>query len=66
MNLFNDIRVLVLENLEAMQVAGVLPAGLDFASIVVEPPRDLAHGDMASNAAMVLAKPAQLSPRVIA
>ena len=66
MNLFNDIRVLVLENLEAMQVAGVLPAGLDFASIVVEPPRDLAHGDMASNAAMVLAKPAQLSPRAIA
>ena len=66
MNLFNDIRVLVLENLEAMQVAGVLPAGLDFASIVVEPPRDLAHGDMASNAAMVLAKPAQLSPRVTA
>ena len=66
MNLFNDIRVLVLENLEAMQVAGVLPAGLDFAAIVVEPPRDLAHGDMASNAAMVLAKPAQMSPRAIA
>ncbi len=66
MNLFNDIRVLVLENLEAMQVAGVLPEGLDFAAIVVEPPRDLAHGDMASNAAMVLAKPAQMSPRAIA
>ncbi|MBD3756424.1 MAG: hypothetical protein IE937_12555, partial [Gammaproteobacteria bacterium] len=35
-----------------------LPQGLDTAQVTVEPPRDPAHGDMATNAAMVLAKPA--------
>ena len=39
--------------------AGVLPAGIDQSRIVVEPPRDAAHGDMATNAAMVLAKEAR-------
>jgi hypothetical protein len=43
-----------------------LPPGLDFAAVTVEPPRDPAHGDMATNAAMVLAKPAGLKPREIA
>jgi arginyl-tRNA synthetase len=43
-----------------------LPAGLDLAAITVEPPREAAHGDMATNAAMVLAKPAGLAPRAIA
>jgi arginyl-tRNA synthetase len=38
--------------------AGVLPAGIDQSRITVEPPRDLTHGDMATNAAMVLAKDA--------
>ena len=66
MNLFTDIRALVLEALTKMQADGVLPAGLDFAAIAVEPPRDPAHGDMATNAAMVLAKPAGLKPREIA
>ncbi len=59
MNLFTDIRSLVLEALSAMQAAGDLPDGLDFANVTVEPPRDPAHGDMATNAAMVLAKPAR-------
>ncbi|WP_371224455.1 arginine--tRNA ligase [Roseovarius sp. 2305UL8-3] len=66
MNLFTDIRSLVLEALGAMQEAGDLPAGLDFANVAVEPPRDAAHGDMATNAAMVLAKPAGAKPRDIA
>ena len=66
MNLFTDIRTLVLDSLAAMQRAGDLPSGLDFAAVAVEPPRDPAHGDMATNAAMVLAKPAGLAPRVIA
>ncbi len=66
MNLFNDIRVLVLDSLAAMQAEGELPRGLDFAAVAVEPPRDPAHGDMATNAAMVLAKPAGLQPRAIA
>ncbi len=66
MNLFTDIRALVIENLTAMQAEGVLPDGLDFANVTVEPPRDAAHGDMATNAAMVLAKPAKMKPRDIA
>jgi len=66
MNLFSDIRVLVIDALTDMQTAGTLPPGLDYAAVAVEPPRDPAHGDMATNAAMVLAKPAGLAPRVIA
>ena len=66
MNLFAEIRLLVLESLRAMQADGGLPAGLDFTNVAVEPPRDALHGDMASNAAMVLAKPAGLKPRAIA
>ncbi len=66
MNLFSDIRALVIEALEAMVAEGVLPAGLDFAAVTVEPPRDALHGDMATNAAMVLAKPAGRVPRAIA
>jgi arginyl-tRNA synthetase len=52
--------------LRAMQAAGELPAGLDFSAITAEPPRDPAHGDIATNAAMVLAKPAARKPRDIA
>jgi arginyl-tRNA synthetase len=66
MNLFAEIRSLVIDSLTALAADGVLPAGLDMAQVAVEPPRDPAHGDMATNAAMVLAKPAGLSPRVIA
>ena len=43
--------------LKAMQAAGELPGALDFSAITAEPPRDAAHGDVATNAAMVLAKP---------
>jgi len=66
MNLFNDIRALVIDCLGAMAAEGVLPAGLETAAVTVEPPRDAAHGDMATNAAMVLAKPAGQQPRAIA
>ncbi|MDJ0629226.1 MAG: arginine--tRNA ligase [Rhodobacter sp.] len=66
MNLFSDIRALVIDRLAAMAEAGALPAGLAMDNVSVEPPRDAAHGDMATNAAMVLAKPAGLKPRDIA
>ncbi|MEE2946122.1 MAG: arginine--tRNA ligase [Pseudomonadota bacterium] len=66
MNLFSEIRDLVIEQLTAMQSEGALPEGLDFTNVAVEPPRDAAHGDMATNAAMVLAKPAKMKPRDIA
>ncbi|WP_425038793.1 arginine--tRNA ligase [Primorskyibacter sp. S187A] len=66
MNLFSDIRALVISALESLQAESVLPEGLDFRNVTVEPPRDPAHGDMATNAAMVLAKPAKSKPRDIA
>ncbi|MEL7127095.1 MAG: arginine--tRNA ligase, partial [Pseudomonadota bacterium] len=66
MNLFADIRVLVLDTLDALTAAGTLPGGLATDNVTVEPPRDAAHGDMATNAAMVLAKPAGMKPRDIA
>ena len=66
MNLFSEIRGLVLDALAQMQSEGTLPEGLNFDNVAVEPPRDAAHGDMATNAAMVLAKPAKVKPRDIA
>jgi len=66
MNLFTDIRALVLQAIEALQAEGILPEGLNTAPVTVEPPRDPLHGDMATNAAMVLAKPAKARPRDIA
>ena len=66
MNLFSDIRARVIAALDAMVAAGEMPGGLDFNNVTVEPPRDAAHGDMATNAAMVLAKPAGQKPRDIA
>ena len=52
--------------LDALEAAGTLPAGLNRAAITVEPPRDPSHGDLATNAAMVLAKPAGTNPRALA
>ena len=66
MNLFSEIRALVLAALEKMAADGDLPAGLSFDAVAVEPPRDPLHGDMATNAAMVLAKPSGRKPREIA
>ncbi|MCC6779936.1 MAG: arginine--tRNA ligase [Hyphomicrobiales bacterium] len=50
----------------ALAADGVLPSGIDQSRIVVEPPREAAHGDMATNAAMVLAKEARRKPRELA
>ncbi|RID91283.1 arginine--tRNA ligase [Gemmobacter lutimaris] len=66
MNLFTELRNLVVAELGAMAASGALPEGLDLGAVTVEPPRDAAHGDMATNAAMVLAKPAGMKPRDIA
>ena len=62
MNLFSHFRDIVITELGAID----LPAGLDLSRIAVEPPRDPTHGDIATNAAMVLAKPAGLAPRALA
>jgi arginyl-tRNA synthetase len=66
MNLFTDLRDVVMAAVRDMQTAGDLPGTLDLSAIAVEPPREAAHGDMATNAAMVLAKAAGQSPRAIA
>jgi arginyl-tRNA synthetase len=66
MNIFIEIRSLVIATLDTMVRDGVLPAGLDTSNVTVEPPRDAGHGDLSTNAAMVLAKPAGLKPRDIA
>ena len=66
MNLFADIRALVITCLDVMTAEGVLPEGVPFNNVTVEPPRDASHGDMATNAAMVLAKPSGMKPRDIA
>ena len=66
MNLFADLRIAVTDAVASLQAQGTLPAGLDLSAIAVEPPRDASHGDMATNAAMVLAKPAGMAPKIIA
>jgi len=52
--------------LAALEAEGVLPAGVSRANVTVEPPRDASHGDLATNAAMVLAKQAATNPRALA
>ncbi len=52
--------------LDALVARGDLPAGLERRAITVEPPRDTSHGDLSTNAAMVLAKPARTNPRALA
>ena len=52
--------------LDTLVAAGTLPSGLDRRNVTVEPPRDASHGDLATNAAMVLAKPAGTNPRALA
>jgi arginyl-tRNA synthetase len=65
-NVFAEILERVRAANEALIGAGQLPAGIDQSRIAVEPPRDAAHGDMATNAAMVLAKDAGRKPRDLA
>ena len=52
--------------LDALIEEGALPAGLERGAVAVEPPRDPSHGDLATNAAMVLAKRAGTNPRALA
>lgn len=66
MNIFNDLKDHLRSALEAMTAAGELPAGLSLERVTIEPPRDPSHGDAATNAAMVLCKPAGLKPRELA
>jgi arginyl-tRNA synthetase len=66
MNVFNHFLGVVQAALQDLADAGTLPGGLDTAKVTVEPPRDPSHGDLSTNAAMVLAKPAGSKPRDVA
>jgi arginyl-tRNA synthetase len=65
-NIFAEMLDRVRRASDDLIAAGVLPAGIDQSRVTVEPPRDPAHGDMATNAAMVLAKDAGKKPRELA
>src|SRR5947209_1121450 len=65
-HLFADALARVQAVCAALAAEGQWPAGIDFSRVVVEPPRDASHGDMATNAAMVLAKDAKAKPRDLA
>ena len=66
MTLFSRFSAHIDAALAALVVAGTLPDGLDFSTVTVEPPRDASHGDLSTNAAMVLAKSAGMNPRALA
>jgi arginyl-tRNA synthetase len=65
-NIFRDVRRLVLAALHDLAGQGALPRGLDLARVAVEPPRDPAHGDLATNVAMVLAGAVEKNPMELA
>ena len=52
--------------LDALEAEASLPPGTPRGNVSVEPPRDASHGDLATNAAMVLAKAAATNPRALA
>ncbi|MBC7103370.1 MAG: arginine--tRNA ligase [Parvibaculum sp.] len=66
MNIFRYFEGRVEAALEGLVEEGALPPGLDYTRVAVEPPRDPSHGDLSTNAAMVLAKPAGTKPRDLA
>lgn len=66
MNIFHVFKEAVLGCIQTLVKDGHLPDGLDLSRVTVDPPKDMGHGDMAVNAAMVLAKPSGKNPRVLA
>ncbi len=66
MNVFADFNERIRKAVEGLGLTSTVGAPLDLARVAVEPPRDASHGDLATNAAMVLAKAAGQNPRVLA
>ena len=66
MNIFNLYKDRILGIVNDLVKASALPQGLDLSKVAAEPPRDAAHGDIATNVAMVLSKPVGKNPREIA
>ena len=65
-HLFRDFHRVVLTALTELEAAGSLPPGLDHSRVTIEPPRDPSHGELSTNAAMILAKAARQPPRALA
>ncbi|MDX2144634.1 MAG: arginine--tRNA ligase [Rhodospirillaceae bacterium] len=66
MNIFNTYKDRIAGIVNDLAALGALPAGLDLSKVAAEPPREAAHGDIATNVAMVLSKPAGKNPRELA
>lgn len=66
MHIFATYHGRMLAAIQVLQAAEKLPAELNLGAVTLEPPRDPSHGDLASNAAMVLAKQAKQNPRAVA
>ncbi|PBB41289.1 arginine--tRNA ligase [Mesorhizobium sp. WSM3866] len=66
MNIFADFNARIVKAVEALDLKDKDGGALDLSRIAVEPPRDASHGDLATNAAMVLAKPTGQNPRALA
>ncbi|RWQ54191.1 MAG: arginine--tRNA ligase, partial [Mesorhizobium sp.] len=66
MNIFADFNARIIKAVEALDLKDKNGGSLDLSRVAVEPPRDASHGDLATNAAMVLAKPTGQPPRALA
>ena len=66
MNIFSDVRKYIIEILEELSESEKIPQNINVSNISVEPPKDISHGDIATNAAMVICKQAKMKPRDLA
>lgn len=66
MNIINEYKTRIETHVNALIASGIVPQGIDVSRATVEPPREAAHGDLASNIAMVLAKAVGMKPRDLA
>jgi len=66
MNIFKEFQGHITDIIQGLSASDKLPADLDLKNMTVEPPRDTSHGDLSTNAAMILTKQARMKPRDIA
>ena len=66
MNIFATLKTRIEAVIGKLAAEGLLPQGLDTSKVSAEPPREASHGDVATNAAMVLAKPTGKPPKELA
>ncbi len=66
MNVFSEVKSLVLDSLRQLANEGLIPADVDLSNVTVERPKHQAHGELATNAAIVIARSAERNPRELA